>query len=227
VTGYNALIREHVKARDCARDGLKVMSSLFSAYVEALYQTVSTACVNVAGKGDVSMDEGMALVKDAMVRVVRGPNKVMFIGNGGSAGIAGHMAIDFTKNGGVRSLTFNDASSLTCLGNDLGYDQVFAKQVEMHGVNGDILIAISSSGESKNILNAVDAARAKKCFVVTLSGFSDGNALRKAGDVNFYVASRAYGFVETAHQAILHAILDTAMGWSADAPMEQPTKAVG
>ena len=172
------------------------------------------------------MDEGMARVREAMVRIVRGPNKVMFIGNGGSAGTAGHMAIDFAKNGGVRSLTFNDASSLTCLGNDLGYDQVFSKQVEMLGAEGDVLIAISSSGESKNILNAVDAARARRCFVVTLSGFSKANALRKIGDVNFYVETRAYGFVETAHQAILHAILDTAMGWTAETAMEQPTQPV-
>ncbi len=202
------------------------MSPLFRAYTDALHQTMLSAQVSAAGVDEISMDEGMARVRAAMSRIVRGPNKVMFIGNGGSAGIAGHMAIDFSKNGGVRSLTFNDASSLTCLGNDLGYDQVFAKQVEMLGTDGDVLIAISSSGESKNILNAVEAARARGCFVVTLSGFSDSNALRKTGDVNFYVKSGAYGFVETAHQAILHAILDTAMGWTAETAMEQPTQPV-
>ncbi len=202
------------------------MSPLFRAYTDALHQTLLSAQVTAAGEGELPMDEGMARVRAAMSRIVHGPNKVMFVGNGGSAGIAGHMAIDFSKNGGVRSLTFNDASSLTCLGNDLGYDQVFAKQVEMLGAEGDVLIAISSSGESKNILNAVNAARARGCFVVTLSGFSAGNALRKAGDVNFFVEAGAYGFVETAHQAILHAILDTAMGWTAETAMIQPTRPV-
>ena len=72
----------------------------------------------------------------------------MFVGNGGSAGIASHLAIDFSKNGGLRSLAFNDASALTCLGNDLGYENVFAKQIDFHARAGDLLIAISSSGRS-------------------------------------------------------------------------------
>jgi D-sedoheptulose 7-phosphate isomerase len=150
----------------------------------------------------------------------------MFVGNGGSAGIAGHLAIDFAKNGGVRAVTFNDPSSLTCLGNDLGYDQVFAKQIEMQAFAGDVLIAISSSGGSKNILNAARAAANLKCEVVTLSGFSADNDLRRLGDVNFFVNSAVYGFVETAHQTILHAILDTAMGWTTATKAVQPNAPV-
>ena len=57
----------------------------------------------------------------------------MFVGNGGSAGICSHLAIDFSKNGGLRAMAFNDPSALTCLGNDLGYENVFAKQIEFHG----------------------------------------------------------------------------------------------
>ena len=135
-------------------------------------------------------------------------NKLMFIGNGGSAGIASHMAIDYSKNGGLRSLAFNDGAALTCLGNDLGYDQVFAKQVEMHGRRGDVLVAISSSGRSPNILNAVSAARAGGIFVATLSGFDADNPLRRMGDVNLYIASHEYGFVEIGHAALCHAVLD-------------------
>ena len=203
------------------------MSATFRAYTDTLNQTLSSAQASLAEGEELSVDEGMERVRREMVRITRGSNKVMFVGNGGSAGIAGHMAIDFSKNGGVRALTFNDASSLTCLGNDLGYEQVFAKQVEMLSTEGDVLIAISSSGESQNILNAVGVARERKCFVVTLSGFSKDNALRKMGDVNFYVDAKAYGFVETSHQTILHAILDIAMGWSDDAPLMQPTQTVG
>ncbi len=202
------------------------MSATFRAYTDTLNKTLTSAQASSREGNDISMDDGMARVRAEMVRIAQGSNKVMFVGNGGSAGIAGHMAIDFSKNGGVRALTFNDASSLTCLGNDLGYEQVFAKQVEMLGVEGDVLVAISSSGESKNILNAVEVACRRKCFVVTLSGFSKDNALRRMGDVNFYVDARAYGFVETSHQTILHAILDTAMGWTNDAPLVQPTQTV-
>ena len=117
------------------------------------------------------------------------------------------------KNGGIRSLAFNDSSALTCLGNDLGYENVFAKQLDFHARAGDLLIAISSSGKSPNILAGVAAARAHDCGIVTLSGFSEENALRRTGDVNFYVKSSAYGFVEIAHLSLCHAILDIDMGW--------------
>ncbi len=138
-------------------------------------------------------------------------NTLFFIGNGGSAGIASHMAIDYSKNGGMRALALNDGAALTCIGNDLGYENVFARQIEMHARPGDLLVAISSSGASPNILNAVAAARARGCFVLTLSGFRPDNPLRRLGDLNLYVASDRYGFVEIAHLALCHAMLDQAM----------------
>jgi D-sedoheptulose 7-phosphate isomerase len=113
-------------------------------------------------------------------------------------------------------LAFNDAAALTCLGNDLGYERVFAKQIDMHGRQGDFMVAISSSGRSPNILGAVEAARHKGCAVLTLSGFSPDNPLRRAGDYNLYVASGEYGFVEIAHLALGHAMLDLSMGWQAE-----------
>lgn len=143
--------------------------------------------------------------------------KLMFVGNGGSAGIASHCAIDYSKNGDLRSLAFNDGAALTCLGNDLGYENVFARQVEMHGRSGDLLVAISSSGNSPNIHKAVSAARARGCLAATFSGFKPDNPLRSMGDVNFYVASDIYGFVEVSHLSLCHAILDLAMGWRAPA----------
>lgn len=102
-----------------------------------------------------------AWINDTALSAHAAGNTVMFVGNGGSAGIAGHMATDFSKVGGVRAITFNDASALTCLSNDLGYDQTFSQPVAMHGRPGDLLVAISSSGRSANILNAAKAARAK------------------------------------------------------------------
>ena len=150
-------------------------------------------------------------------------NKLIFVGNGGSAAIASHMATDYSKNGGIRSLALNDSSMLTCLGNDLGYDRVFAKQIELHGRNGDLVIAVSSSGRSPNILNAVEAAEAAGCSVITLSGFGPDNPLRGKGEVNFYIASDRYGFVEIGHLTICHAILDFLCGLPA--PDERPSGA--
>lgn len=198
------------------------MAKAFADYTHAFITALNSTEATDARGQKITVDDAIARVHDALRKLTRSPNKVMFIGNGGSAGIAGHLAIDFAKNGGVRSITFNDASSLTCLGNDLGYDQVFAKQVEMQGLPGDVLIAISSSGESANILAAAAQAKAMGCECITLSGFTSANRLRAMGVTNFYVASGVYGFVETAHQAILHAILDTAMGWTSETASVQP-----
>ena len=110
-------------------------------------------------------------------------------------------------------MAFNDPSALTCLGNDLGYENVFAKQIDFHARPGDLLVGISSSGRSPNILNAVKSARARNCKVVTYSGFTEDNPLRSVGDINFFVHSKEYGFVEVAHLALCHAVLDIDMGW--------------
>lgn len=151
-------------------------------------------------------------------------NKLMFIGNGGSSTICSHMAEDFTKAANIRAMAFNDSAFLTCLGNDLGYDQVFSKQIEMFAMPGDVLFAISSSGNSANILNGVAAARKRGCTVVTLSGFGPDNKLRGLGDVNVYVPAGEYGFVEITHLAIIHAMLDMALGWRAQ-PVVAPLRA--
>lgn len=135
-------------------------------------------------------------------------HKIMFIGNGGSAGIASHCAIDYMRNGRMRSTCFNEGALLTCISNDYGYEHVFAEPIAMHADPGDILVAISSSGKSPNILNGVKAAKNAGCFVITLSGFKPDNPLRSLGDWNIYVPSDQYGFVELAHQIVLHTILD-------------------
>jgi D-sedoheptulose 7-phosphate isomerase len=182
-------------------------------YFARLGDLLRGAEVTDRGANRLSLAAGCVWVRDAAHQAHDAGSKVMFIGNGGSAGIASHLAIDFSKNGGLRALSFNDSSALTCLGNDLGYENVFAKQLEFHARPGDLLIAISSSGRSPNILAAVKVARTRDCKIVTYSGFTEDNELRKTGDVNFYVRSREYGFVEVTHLALCHAMLDIDMGW--------------
>jgi D-sedoheptulose 7-phosphate isomerase len=101
------------------------------------------------------------------------------------------------------------------LGNELGCDQVFAKQLELHLRSGDLMVAISSSGRSAKIPNAAAVARSGGARIITYSGFGADNALRRAGDVNFYARSCEYGFVEVAHLSLCHAVLDIEMGWRA------------
>jgi D-sedoheptulose 7-phosphate isomerase len=138
--------------------------------------------------------------------------KLIFIGNGGSAAICSHMATDFWKTGGIKAVAFNDSSLLTCIGNDYGYEHVFAKPISMFADAGDVLMAISSSGQSPNILNGVKAARKKNCHVITFSGFLPHSPLRSLGDLNYYVPAEAYGPVEVLHHSICHCILDILQG---------------
>ena len=145
--------------------------------------------------------------KLAMAQTEAG-RKIIFIGNGASASIASHMSTDFWKNGGMRAIAFNDAALLTCLSNDCGYENVFGKSVEMFADEGDILVAISSSGKSENILNGVREARKRGAHVITLSGFGFDNPLCGVGDINFYVPDGTYGAVEILHLSICHCILD-------------------
>ena len=196
-----------------------------SDYFLALHRLILGAEVTDRSGRSMGITRGVDAVRSAARQAHAKGNTVIFIGNGGSAGIASHLAIDFSKNGGIRALALNDPSALTCLGNDFGYESIFAKQLSFHARPGDLLVAISSSGKSPSILNAVDAARERDCGVVTLSGFGEDNPLRCRGAVNFYVRSRAYGIVEVAHLALCHAILDLEMGWRPPRQESQGMKA--
>jgi D-sedoheptulose 7-phosphate isomerase len=190
-------------------------NSRIDSYFRTLAALTREAEVTDAGGRALSLEEAFDTVRDRAHATHDAGGKLLFIGNGGSAAIASHLAADYSKNGGLRALALNDAATLTCLGNDLGYENVFAKQLELHARPGDLLIAISSSGRSPNILAAVATARAGAAGIVTFSGFAGGNDLRRLGDINFYVRSSEYGFVEVAHLSLCHAILDLDRGWGA------------
>ncbi len=153
--------------------------------------------------------EGIAVSHGIIRSAADAGKKVMIVGNGGSAGIASHITVDLWKNGGVKATAFNDSSLLTCIANDFGYKHVFEEPVKIFAERGDVLIAISSSGKSENILRAVSAAKERSCKVITMSGFGQDNPLKKTGDINFFVPAQGYGYVETVHAAICHALVDS------------------
>jgi D-sedoheptulose 7-phosphate isomerase len=191
-------------------------AGLIGDYVDTLSSVMRSAVATDSHGNQVALDFAVEWSVGAARRVTDRGGKVIFAGNGGSAAIASHMATDYSKNGGLRAWSMNDGSMLTCLGNDYGYEHVFAKQIEYHGRPDDMLVAISSSGRSASILNAVKAARKLGCTVLTLSGFRADNPLRKMGDMNVYLDSGAYGYVEIGHLALCHAILDYSMEWAKD-----------
>ena len=138
---------------------------------------------------------------------------IYIAGNGGSSSIASHISVDFTKVARIKSLTFNNSNIITCFANDYGFEHWVEKAIDFYGDDGDLLIVISSSGRSENMLNGVKAARNGNFHsVVTLSGFAQDNPLNQLGDINLWLDSRAYNFVESVHQIWLLTIVDLIIG---------------
>lgn len=154
---------------------------------------------------------GIQALVDKFTECKERGSQVFFIGNGGSSAIASHMTADFMKNGGMNTYSLYDNSVTTCMGNDYGYEYIFAKPMEFLVKPGDLVVAISSSGNSKNILYALEVAREKKAEIITFTGFRRDNQAKRMGDLNVYVPCEQYGKVETIHNLILQQIVDTIM----------------
>lgn len=181
------------------------------SYIHSLFEIIGKVEITGIYGQDLEFNEGISRIIDMLKSQRSSGKKVIFLGNGGSAAIAEHGALDLWNNGKIRAVCFNEGAFLTCMGNDYGYPHVFEKPVTVFADPDDVLVAISSSGKSENVILAVEAARKQKCKVITLSGFSASNPLRKTGDVNLYVPSGSYGFVELAHQTAIHMIADIIM----------------
>ncbi len=138
--------------------------------------------------------------------------KVIIAGNGGSAAIASHCTVDFTKNAQIRCVNFNEPGLVTCLANDYGYERWIEKALELYADNGDLIVLISSSGQSRNMVVAADYAQDNGYTLVTFTGFAADNPLKRRGELNFWVDSRAYNIVEMTHQIWLLAVCDLVIG---------------
>ena len=156
----------------------------------------------------LSQSEELEYVAKIMRHKCENGNKVIIVGNGGSAAIASHVAVDLTKTSGIRAITFNDSDLITCFGNDYGYEHWVEEALKAYADRRDLVVLISSSGKSPNMVNAAKLMNEKRIQFVTFSGFEPDNPLRQLGTYNFWVDSKQYNFVEMAHQAWLLAIVD-------------------
>lgn len=156
-------------------------------------------------------DEGIRYLVDVFSRHKADQTQLFFIGNGGSSAIASHMTADFMKNGGMNTYSLYDNAVTTCMGNDYGYEYIFSRPMEFLVREKDLVVAISSSGNSKNIINAIETAKGKKAEVITFTGFEADNKAKQLGDINVYVPSSKYGMVESIHNLILQQIVDSIM----------------
>ena len=141
-------------------------------------------------------------------QIKKNKKKVILVGNGGSAAMASHVSVDLTKMCGIRTLNFNEADLLTCFSNDYGYENWVQKAISFNADKGDMLICISSSGNSKNIINGAKFAKKIGCKVITLTGFDKKNKVRKIGDINLWLDSKNYNIVEMTHHIWLLLMVD-------------------
>ena len=175
----------------------KVNSVFFKEYFEKLNSKIS------------NIDE--KLLVDAAERILKthyNSKKIMIFGNGGSAAMASHVAVDFTKAVGIRSTNYNEADLITCLSNDFGYENWVSKAIEYYADSGDAIILISSSGTSKNIINGAKQAKQMSLPIITFSGFDKNNELIKLSNLSFWVDSNEYNIIEMAHHVWLVSIVD-------------------
>tara|TARA_B110000967_G_C18865621_1_gene552541 strand:+ start:323 stop:910 length:588 start_codon:yes stop_codon:yes gene_type:complete len=151
-------------------------------------------------------------VRNIFLNTSKKKNKILIFGNGGSAAIASHVSVDLTKNAKIRTVNFNESDLITCFSNDYGFERWIEKAVDFYADKNDTLILISSSGKSKNMINACKAAKRKKVKVISFTGHTKNNPLSKISDLSLWVNSKAYNFVENTHQIWLLTVCDLIIG---------------
>lgn len=159
--------------------------------------------------GGFPNDLAFAKWRDATVALRRAGRVIYLVGNGASASMASHFAADLAKNGHVHTQVFTDLALLTAVANDVSFDQVFVEPLRTRLVPADMLVAISSSGNSPNVVNACRFAAQVGATVVTISAMQPGNAIRVLGNLNFWIPAGTYGMAETGHACILHYWMDS------------------
>lgn len=184
-----------------------MLASTFSEHL-VQFSHVLHAVRWTQGVAEVAQVKGEQQWLNMMGELAARHGEVFVLGNGGSAAIASHVANDLTNVSRVHADALQNMAELTCHANDYGYDQAYSRLLSHKMHANDLLLAVSSSGKSSNLIHAVSMARQKGASVITFTGFSPDNPLRQLGDLNLWLDSRDYGIVEVGHQLLLHYLCD-------------------
>jgi len=148
---------------------------------------------------------------NSLKTIINNTSEIIILGNGGSNAISSHIAEDYTKALGKRAICFSDAARLTCYANDYGYENAFEQFLKEFSSNSTLVILISSSGNSKNILKCAEYCKYNKIKFIILTGFNKDNKLKNNYEqhslLSFWVDSNDYGIVECIHEIILHSVI--------------------
>lgn len=177
-------------------------------YFSEVYEGLEHIHVTTKGSKEISFEDGIDLWTEQARKTQNQGGMQFFCGNGASATMAEHMSHDWFQNAKINTYTCSETAHITAISNDISYDDVFAYRIERVMSEKDILVTISSSGNSRNIIRAIEEARKKGSFIITVSGKSKENQSCQMGDLNFYVPLDTYGLVESSHAVLLHSALD-------------------
>lgn len=184
------------------------MNLTLQSRIEKFSKIIGLTKISNSNNQDCELEVEITSLQKRLLQLKNDKKKLYIIGNGGSAGVAAHAVTDFFNVAKLCATTLHESSLLTCMANDFGYENAYAIMLSQLLNQGDVLIVISSSGNSMNMRNAATVANEKGAYVVTLTGFSAENPLRNLGHLNIWLDSNDYGFIEVGHQFILHNIAD-------------------
>jgi D-sedoheptulose 7-phosphate isomerase len=184
------------------------MNLTLNSRIKQFSQIIEQTKITNAQKQACDLEAEISSLQERLLQLKNDRQNLYIIGNGGSAGVAAHAVTDFFNVAKIRATTLHESSLLTCMANDFGYENAIARMLSQLLNPRDVIIVISSSGNSINMRNAATIASEKGAYVITLTGFSADNALRYLGHTNIWLDSEDYGFVEVGHQFILHNIAD-------------------
>ena len=195
------------------------MNDYHSKYFDSINQGL-TSSIYFNNKSKVDSGLFFKEIDEIILKLKEYKSRIFFFGNGASAAFANHMALDFTKNGGIRSLSLSDSALITALSNDYSYETAMREFLKIEGVNeSDLVITISSSGNSPNIVSVLEFCNENQIKTLSLSGLKPDNKSIENANFSIYVPMKTYGIVECIHQIFLHLILDKSMGikeWDRD-----------
>lgn len=177
-------------------------------YFSEVYEGLQHIHVTTNDLKEISFEEGIDLWTEQARKTQNQGGMQFFCGNGASATMAEHMSHDWFQNAKINTYTCSETAHITAISNDVSYDDVFAYRIARVMSEKDILVTISSSGNSRNVIRAIEEARKKGSFIITISGKSKENQSCQIGDLNFYVPLDTYGLVESSHAVLLHSALD-------------------
>ena len=187
------------------------MKNYTKNYIDSIESGLRNSIFKVNGK-NIDAEAFFDTLNDYAKQVKANGGRLIFFGNGASASFSNHMALDWSKNGGILALCLSDSAMLTALANDYDYDRAFLEFLKINKpTSNDLVITTSSSGNSKNVVNVLEFCKDNNIHTLGLSGLNEGNKTDKLANFSLFVPMKTYGMVECIHQVFHHVFLDKYM----------------